>query len=207
MAPDYSMDWKSWQREFKKEKIPSLEDQIGEWVSSKPTVKEKDMALPAILPWVALGLEALGGFFSALGQEDPEFHAFDPELKDRYKEMRGIRTGQEEIMRSSVAAVDRIVHPRGEYRRHERGSREDVQQRLGDMPLSPDRLTELGMQPDEGPFSKGMFIAAKRNQAQPDTGQMLTDRLERRDRAKAQSDVAGKTDRMREMIKKERIRG
>lgn len=143
------------------------------------------MALPAALPWIALGLETLGGFFVALGQESPEFHEFDPELKDRYKEMRGFRLGQEAIMRSTTAAVDGIENP---------------------LPSPEEMYRRWGIKASDSPVSAGMLRAAQENVDNPDlTGQLLKDRIERRHKAKAQN--VGDVSKVRDLIKKERRQG
>jgi hypothetical protein len=148
--------------------------------------EEKDMPGPAvILPWVALGLEALGGFFSELGKEEPEFHVFDPEIKDRYKELRGVRMQQQEIMRSSVAAVDGISHPTA----------------------TPEEMWRRWGIKKDSPQSAGMLKAAQENVDKPDSGQMLADRIKRRDRAKEQAGAGGQIDKTRELIKRERMQG
>ena len=136
------------------------------------------MPLPAALPWVALGLQALGGFFTALGQEDPEFHEFDPELKDRYSSLRQFRIGQHEVMQGAVAAVDTIQHGKGIG-----GQIEKV---------------EKAIKREEGRQSVGGMAG--------DAGQALQDRIKRRDEAQAQSST-GTIDKTRELIKKERRRG
>ena len=125
------------------------------------------------LPWVALGLKTIGSFFGALGAKEPETHFFDPELKERYKELRGFRQGQKEIMRSSVAAVDKVVHS-GRGGALHKGDPVKMQQiRDQQAPLSPEMLDRLGIKSGEGAFSTGLHRAAAANEANPDSGQML----------------------------------
>lgn len=60
-----------------------------------------------IAPWVAIGLQSLGTFFSVLGRQDEKQDLIDPDIKDQFESVKRFRQGQHDVMKGAVTgAID-----------------------------------------------------------------------------------------------------